>query len=145
MYGTLLGQVTPPSSGDFWNPANWSTFVEKLGVVGFFALILFAFFVWFLWRALGKWDKHLERSEKLQASQLTLCRYTHGPGGVANTAPLVDVGHDFAEAAEVIGRGVSPATGKAVAAIADRIHVKLRVAPPALPQENMVDPTAGTA
>ena len=39
----LLAADAPvhPSSGDFWNPANWSEFIKQIGFPGFFAVLMF--------------------------------------------------------------------------------------------------------
>lgn len=126
----LAQTITPPSSGDFWNPTNWVQFVEKIGVAGFFALVLFGFFIWFLWRALTKWEDHLNRSEDLTKSQLKLCKWAHGTGGIANNENLEQAAHAAADAMQTIADGVSPETGRAAKQSIDKIHEKLRVTPP---------------
>ena len=133
----MFAQVTPaapavPTSGDFWNPNNWSTFVGSVGVPAFMCLVLLAVVVVFVWKALGKWDRHLSRSEVLAASQLVLCRQVHAGGGAANVVDLREAGHDFADSLLEIARGIDEKTADALKPHIDRIHQTLRTVPPPL-------------
>jgi hypothetical protein len=136
---TLMAETTvnTPSSGDFWNPANWVPLVKEMGIGGFFALVMFGFFMWIFWRGLTKWDKHLTRQEKLTASQLGLCRQVHATGGTANVSDFRDAGHDLVDVLQSIGEGVSEETGDRIKPKIDRIHEKLRNVPPPLPVLNL--------
>lgn len=133
----FLAQITPPSSGDFWNPANWPTIIEKLGIGGFFALVLFGIFIAFGWRMMNQWDKHLKESRALNKEQFALCRYTHGPGGVANNQPLIDAAHECVDMVGVLAQGIGPDTAKAVAPHIASAHSKLRKEPPPVPETNI--------
>lgn len=132
---TLLAEVAPtthpglqaPTSGDFWNPANYSW----LGGDKFLVLVFAAALLYFVWKALGKWDTHLSRQEKLTQSQFTLCTQVHSPGGTANLSDFRDCGHDLADVLQEIGDGVGK--GDAVKKKLDRVHQKLRNGPAPLP------------
>ena len=99
--------------------------------------MLFGFFIVFIWKALGKWDAHLTRQEKLTASQLGLCRQVHRTGGTANVADFRNAGHDLADVLQTIGDGVSNQTGEAIKPKIDRIHEKHRNTPPPLPATDL--------
>jgi len=133
----LLAQTpTPvqvPAAGDFWNPSNWAPFVKEIGIPGFFAIVLFGFFIWIMSRGLTKWDRHLTRQEKLTATHLALCRQVHGAGGVSNISDFRDAGHELVDALQEIADGIGPDTGEAVKPRVSRIHQTLRNVPPPLP------------
>ena len=131
--GQSTTTFTPPSSGDFWNPANWAGLVEKLGVVGFMCLVMFGFFIVLLWKILTRWDAHLTRQEKLVLGQYALCRQVHQAGGVANVSDFREVGHDVANILQDLGEGISEATGKIIKEKTESMHRRLRNSPAPLP------------
>lgn len=134
----LIAQATPthPTSGDFWNPNNWVEFIKAVGFGGFFAIVLFGFFVFFLWKALGRWESHLERAEKLQSTQLSLCTQVHRPGGTANVSELRDAADIAVSVLQDMGNGIGKETGDAIRPKLDRMREKLKPPPQPLP---MVD------
>jgi len=136
---SLLAQTAPaapttPSSGDFWNPANWPQFIAAVGIPGFFALIFLGLLVWFFWKGLSKWDRHLARQEQLIRSQWTLCRQVHSTGGSANVTDLREAGHAMADALLDIAKGINKDTAAAVAPSIARIHYSLRPVASPLPE-----------
>ena len=131
-----------PDGGSFWNPANWAPFVEKIGIPGFFAIVLFGFFVYFVWKALTQWDKHLIRQERLMGSQLVLCRQVHGPGGTANVSDFRDAGRDIAGVLQDMGDGISEETGASIKPKLERLLDRLHNSPPPLPSINDIQERA---
>jgi hypothetical protein len=124
--GTDAGvALTPPSSGDFWNPSNW----QWLGGDKFLLLCMMGFFMWFVWRALSKWDVHLDRSEKLQGAQIRFCGRVHQSGGVGNNESILKAGHAAASVLEAMAQGISDKTGKDVKTDIGIIHDALNVRP----------------
>lgn len=130
---TLFLQVTPPTSGDFWNPSNWSWLGGDKFLLILFGGVVAAFAWRFLARGLDKWDKHLSRQEALTSSQLTLCRQVHGEGGTSNLTDFRDAGHDLVDVLQDLGTGISPQTGEKIKPKIDEIHRRLRNSPPPLP------------
>lgn len=127
-----------------------SSFTDMVGRLGLGITIAFLSFVAALalggliaWRAFGKngwidrimtrWGDHLDRSEKIQSAQWSLCTQVHRPGGTANLADFRDAGHDLMDVLQEIGNGVRPETGAAIKPKIDKIHEKLRQSPPPLP------------
>ncbi|MCE5267233.1 MAG: hypothetical protein LLG00_05050 [Planctomycetaceae bacterium] len=119
--------VQVPTSGDFWNPANYSW----LGGDKFLTLVFAAALLAFVWRALSKWDRHLSRQEKVIKAQFALCTQVHQIGGTANVSDFRECGHDVADVLQDIGDGVGK--GEVVKAKLDRVHQKLRNQPAPLP------------
>jgi len=124
---------TDLSGGSFWNPADWAPFVKEIGIPGFFAIVLFGFFIYFMWKAFTQWDKHLVRQERLMGSQLILLRHVHGPGGVSNVSDFRDAGRDLAGVFQDMGDGISEETGVSIRPKLDRLLDRLRNQPPPLP------------
>jgi hypothetical protein len=124
-------QLTPPTSGDFWNPENWGRFISSIGIPGFFALVFFGFTVWIIWKGLHKWDKHLSRQERIATIQLSLCKGVHSVGGVANVTDFRDAGHDFADILQSIGNEMG--VGEEIKNSIKHIHDVLRNKPAPLP------------
>lgn len=113
-------------SGDFWNPANWGPFVAAIGLPGFFAVILFGFFVWFLWRNLNRWDRYL-----VTLTAILKCAYS--PGGVGNVSDFRDAGHDLMNILQDIGDGISEDVGSNIKPKLDKMRDRLRNVPPPIP------------
>jgi hypothetical protein len=136
----LLAQattVTPPSSGDFWNPANWVPFVNSVGMPGVFALVFFIAILWMWKTGMGEWKAHLEESRGLLRSQVVLCRQVHGTGGTANVSDFRDAASDLLDAAQDIADGIGKETGIAVKPKLAAARQKIRNQPAPLPALNL--------
>jgi hypothetical protein len=52
LFAAETAVVEHPTSGDYWNPANWVALIHELGFSGLMALVMFAACAWLVWRSL---------------------------------------------------------------------------------------------
>ena len=62
---------TMPTSGDFWNPSNWTEFVKVIGIPSFFALIFFSALAYLWWKQ-QRQPSNLEQVRLLKLIYATL-------------------------------------------------------------------------
>jgi hypothetical protein len=142
MFADTQTQLTIAPSGNWADPASWTSLVKEIGAGGFFGLVILLGVVlvgayaarrvfgpnglaermWIRFDAfLSSVESNSKTTQQTLQSHLNNCSQIHAPSGVGNVDDLRCAGHAFAE----MGRKFSEKLGVDVTPQIDRVHACL--------------------